>query len=132
MSQLRKRKKKRPLLTSEHTRPPSQPLCGYRLMWVLVMFDLPVETSEQRKAANGFRKHLLDIGFERCQYSVYLRFVEGRDQADTMTRRVQAGLPGGGKVYVLFFTDKQYAGIIRFENRRRRKPLKNPDQFELF
>lgn len=116
----------------EGPRPPSRPLSGYRLMWVLVMFDLPVDTDEAVKAANGFRNALLDLGFERCQYSVYLRFVEGRDQADTTTRRVQAVLPGGGKVYVLYFTDKQYAGIIRFENRKRRGKLSNPEQFQLF
>lgn len=96
------------------------------------MFDLPVDTSEQRKAAGDFRNNLFDFGFERCQYSVYLRFVEGRDQADTYVRRVQAVLPGDGKVYVLFFTDKQYTGIIRFENRKRRKAPKNPEQYELF
>ena len=118
--------------TNDSARPASQPLCGYRLMWVLVMFDLPVDTAEERKAANDFRYDLFDLGFERCQYSVYLRFVEGRDQADTTTRRVKGVLPDGGKVYVLFFTDKQYAGIVRFENRKRRKPLKNPEQFQLF
>lgn len=126
------RTQQKPSQAIKYARPPNQPLCGYRLMWVLVMFDLPVETAEQRKIASGFRKHLLDLGFERCQYSVYLRFVEGRDQADTTTRRVQTKLPEGGKVYVLFFTDKQYAGIIRFENRKRRKPLKNPEQYEMF
>lgn len=118
--------------TTSVARPPSQPLCGYRLMWVMVMFDLPVGTPEEKKVANGFRHDLLDLGFERCQYSVYLRFVEGRDQADTTTRRVQTVLPNGGRVYVLFFTDKQYTGIIRFENRKRRKPLKNPEQYALF
>lgn len=101
-------------------------------MWVLVMFDLPVDTQEAVKAANGFRHDLLDIGFERCQYSVYLRFVEGRDQATTLTRKVQTVLPKGGRVYVLYFTDKQYAGIIRFEGRTRRKSPKNPDQYEMF
>lgn len=117
---------------SEGPRPPSRPLCAYRLMWVLVMFDLPVETPEERKAANDFRNDLLGLGFERCQYSVYLRFVEGREQAATTTRRVEAVLPRGGKVYVLYFTDKQYAGIVRFEKRRRQGPPKNPEQFELF
>jgi CRISPR-associated protein Cas2 len=101
-------------------------------MWVLVMFDLPVDTAAAAKAANAFRNDLLDLGFERCQYSVYLRFVEGRDQADTTTRRVRTVLPDGGRVYVLYFTDKQYAGIIRFENRKRRERLKNPEQFALF
>ena len=99
-------KRYRPLTKKpDGPRPPSRPLSGYRLMWVLVMFDLPVDTDEAVKAANGFRNDLLDLGFERCQYSVYLRFVEGREQADTTTRRVQAVLPGGGKVYVLYFTE---------------------------
>jgi CRISPR-associated protein Cas2 len=101
-------------------------------MWVLVMFDLPVDTPDERKAATDFRHDLLDLGFERCQYSVYLRFVEGREQATTMTRRVETLLPRSGRVYVLYFTDRQYAGIVRFDNRRRKKPLKNPEQYELF
>lgn len=99
---------------------------------MLVMFDLPVDTEENRKAANDFRYDLLDFGFERCQYSVYMRFCEGREQADTWTRRVQGVLPPGGRVYCLYFTDKQYEGIVRFERRKRRKPVKNPDQYQLF
>ena len=87
-------KKYRPRAKANETpRPAHQPLCGYRLMWVLVMFDLPVDTPEERKVASDFRNDLLDLGFERCQYSVYLRFVEGREQADTCVRRVQAVLP---------------------------------------
>ena len=126
-------KRYRPLpQKTEGPRPPSRPLSGYRLMWVLVMFDLPVDTPEAIKAANGFRNDLLNLGFERCQYSVYMRFVEGREQAGTTTRRVQAVLPSGGKVYVLYFTDKQYTGIIRFENRKRREKSLNPEQFQLF
>ena len=116
----------------KHSERRTVPLCAYRLMWMLVMFDLPVLTAEERKAANDFRHDLLDFGFERCQYSVYLRFCEGREQADTWTRRVQSVLPSGGKVYCLYFTDKQYEGIVRFERRVRRKKLKNPDQFQLF
>lgn len=108
------------------------PLCAYRLMWMLVMFDLPVDTEENRKAANDFRHDLFDFGFERCQYSVYLRFCEGHEQADTWTRRVQSVLPPGGKVYCLYFTDKQYEGIVRFEQRKRGKTVKNPDQYQLF
>ncbi len=107
-------------------------LSAYRLMWVLVMFDLPVDTPAERKAATDFRNDLLDLGFERCQYSVYLRFVEGREQATTTTRRVESVLPAGGRVYVLYFTDKQYTGIVRFENRKRRKPPANPEQYALF
>lgn len=101
-------------------------------MWLLVMFDLPVDTAENRKAATDFREKLLDFGFERCQYSVYLRFMNDREQASTWTRRIEFALPAGGKVYCLYFTDKQYEGIVRFDQRRRQKPLENPPQFQLF
>ena len=49
-------------------------LSGYRIMWIMVMFDLPVITPSERKAANQFRLKLLDMGFLRCQLSVYMRF----------------------------------------------------------
>jgi len=101
-------------------------------MWFLVMFDLPVDTPASRKAASDFREKLLDFGFERCQYSVYLRFLTGREQAATWTRRIERVLPSGGKVYCMFLTDKQYEGIIRFEQRRLQNPLKNPSQYQLF
>lgn len=39
-------------------------LTGYRLMWMLVMFDLPVLEPEERRAATQFRNQLLDLGFE--------------------------------------------------------------------
>ena len=49
-------------------------LSGYRLMWMIVMFDLPVVLKEERKAATAFRNSLLDMGFEMSQFSVYARF----------------------------------------------------------
>lgn len=40
---------------------------------MILMFDLPVMTKAQRKAASGFRNWLLDKGWEMSQFSVYLR-----------------------------------------------------------
>ena len=36
---------------------------AYRIMWVLVLYDLPTETKENMRDANLFRKRLLDDGF---------------------------------------------------------------------
>lgn len=47
---------------------------GRKLMWMMVMFDLPTETHSQRKSAAKFRKFLLDEGFEMVQFSVYVQF----------------------------------------------------------
>ena len=58
-------------------------LSGYRLMWMVVMFDLPVVEKAERKAATEFRNALLDMGFEMSQFSVYMRFCTSPAQVDT-------------------------------------------------
>ena len=107
-------------------------LSGYRLMWIFVMFDLPVGTKKQQRDATKFREFLLDQGFEMSQFSVYARFCNGKDSYESYLKRIEANLPEKGEVHVLSFTDRQYEGIVRFASQRRRKPRKNPDQLALF
>ena len=45
----------------------------YRIMWVLVLFDLPTETKKEKKAYSDFRKNLQRDGFTMFQFSIYLR-----------------------------------------------------------
>ncbi|KAF4530358.1 hypothetical protein B566_EDAN018497 [Ephemera danica] len=79
-------------------------LSGYRLMWILVMFDLPVTEKTERKAATDFRNTLLDMGFEMSQFSVYMRFCTSQSQIDTYCSRVEKNLPAGGKSGEALFT----------------------------
>ena len=46
-------------------------LNAYRIMWTLVMYDLPTETKKERKAAAKFRKDLLRDGFNMFQFSMF-------------------------------------------------------------
>jgi len=101
-------------------------------MWIFVMFDLPVTSKDQARAATKFREFLLDEGFEKSQFSVYARFCNGKEQFETYMRRVEAHLPDSGDVHVLSFTDKQYENIVRYSGQRRRRQRKNPDQLALF
>lgn len=107
-------------------------LSGYRIMWLMVMFDLPVLTKRQRKAAAGFRNCLLDYGFEMSQYSVYLRFCSSQTQADTWTGRVETALPPTGHVNILTFTDKQYERIKSFRAAAPQPKKAAPTQLEIF
>jgi CRISPR-associated protein Cas2 len=107
-------------------------LSGYQLMWIIVMFDLPVDTREHARAATKFREFLLDEGFEMAQFSVYARFVNGKEHFDTYVRRIGRNLPLRGEIHILQFTDKQYENIIRFSTQSRRPTRKNPDQLALF
>lgn len=107
-------------------------LSGYRLMWMTVMFDLPVVERKERKAATEFRKSLLDMGFEMAQFSVYMRFCTSQAQIETYCKRVEYTLPEGGNVNILIFTDKQYERIISYQGKSRQAAKKSPDQYELF
>jgi len=107
-------------------------LSGYRIMWLCVFFDLPVGTPKQRKAATRFRLTLLDLGFEMTQYSVYLRFCGGKEQAESYQRKIEQAMPAAGKVHILAITDKQYENIRTYRGRNREQNPKNPEQFALF
>jgi CRISPR-associated protein Cas2 len=107
-------------------------LSGYRLMWILVMFDLPTETKAQRKAAESFRNYLLDEGFERSQFSIYARFINGKEAFESRVRRIERALPARGDVQILTLTDRQYRDIVHFSDQGRRGPRENPSQLLLF
>ena len=101
-------------------------------MWLYVMFDLPVGTPRERKAATAFRKFLLDQGFEMAQFSVYLRFCESKEAAETHIGRIRDALPKSGKVHIVTITDKQYANARIFTGKKSEPRPKNPDQLALF
>ena len=101
-------------------------------MWMMVMFDLPVVTLPERRAANQFRLKLLDMGFLRCQLSVYLRLCTSAAQVQTYCQRVESALPDGGQVNIIQLTDKQYERIISFHCGMALAAPKTPDQFDIF
>ncbi len=107
-------------------------LSGYRMMWLYVMFDLPVGTKAERKAATRFRQSLLDDGFEMAQFSVYLRFAESKEKAEVHIKRIREALPGKGKVHIVTITDKQYGNARIFAGKKREPSPGNPDQLLLF
>lgn len=121
-------------MTARHDRANIGPshLSGYQLMWMLVTFDLPVETKKQRAAATKFRLFLLDQGFEMSQLSNYMRFCNGKEQFEAYIRKIEGNLPEWGGIYIFQFTDRQYENIVRFSDQSRSKRQKNPQQMALF
>jgi len=105
---------------------------GFRVMWLMVMFDLPVTEKEQRKEATQFRNRLLDLGFEMIQFSVYMRFCSGQSKVMTYEKRIESFLPENGKVQIITFTDKQYTLIRSFVGQSKSVSKKAPEQFALF
>lgn len=104
----------------------------YKVMWVMVFFDLPTETKEQRKAYSDFRKQLISDGFNMFQYSIYVRPCASRENAEVHVKRTQTNLPSDGKVCIMSITDRQFADIKIFEGIKKSKPLTQAIQLELF
>jgi CRISPR-associated protein Cas2 len=86
----------------------------YRIMWVMVLFDLPTETKKDRKAHAGFRKKLMRDGFTMFQFSIYLRHCPSHENADVHVKRIKNALPNLGHVGILCITDKQFGAMELF------------------
>lgn len=104
----------------------------YRIMWVLVLFDLPTETKKERKAAADFRKHIMGDGFTMFQFSAYVRHCPSRENADVHIKRVKSMLPEFGQVGILCITDKQFGEIEVFYSQKPQKVEVPGQQLELF
>ncbi len=104
----------------------------YRIMWVLVLFDLPTETKKERKAYALFRKRILADGFTMFQFSIYLRHCPSRENAEVHIRRVKSFLPEQGDVGIMCITDKQFGEMEIFSNCKPKPPETPCQQLELF
>ena len=110
----------------------SQRLSEYRVMWVMVFFDLPTATKKDRKVSADFRKRLIEDGFTMFQFSIYIRHCASIENAEVHIRRVKAILPEHGKVGILCITDKQFGEIQLFYGRKPQGPNAPGQQLELF
>ena len=104
----------------------------YRILWILVFFDLPTETKKDRKAAIKFRKDLLQDGFAMFQFSIYLRHCNSRENADVHIKRIKRWLPSKGHVGILCITDKQFGDIELFIGKDEAQKPQVSQQLELF
>ncbi len=101
-------------------------------MWILVFFDLPTETSLERKIYAKFRKELLQDGFNMFQFSIYMRHCASRENAEVHVKRVKDRLPEKGHIGILSITDKQFGMMELFYGKKETHKIKQPLQLEMF
>lgn len=107
-------------------------LNAYRVMWVLVFFDLPTETKKERKIYAKFRKDILTDGFQMFQFSIYLRHCSSRENADVHVKRVKKILPSKGHIGIICITDKQFGMMEIFRGKEIIDGPESVQQLELF
>ena len=82
---------------------------SYRFMRVLVLFDLPVLTGDQRREYARFRKFLLKSGFLMLQESVYCKLALNTTAVNGIVDQIHKNKPEESLVQLLTVTEKQYA-----------------------
>ena len=107
-------------------------LNAYRIMWVLVFFDLPTETKKERKIYARFRKDIMADGFQMFQFSIYLRHCSSRENANVHIERVKRILPAKGHIGIMCITDKQFGMMEIFRGQEQVEVPGTIQQLELF
>jgi CRISPR-associated protein Cas2 len=82
-----------------------------RFMRLMVFFDLPTKTSEDRRNYRRFRKDLIQNGFFMLQESVYCRMTINESMAKSVVARIEGFKPPRGMVCAMIITEKQFSGI---------------------
>ncbi|MEI6350872.1 MAG: CRISPR-associated endonuclease Cas2 [Verrucomicrobiota bacterium] len=106
----------------------------FKMGWLVVAFDLPVGTKEQRKQAADFRGFLLDDGFQMIQFSVYARACVSFARQETHIERVKKNLPPEGRVRAIFVTRAQWdrSFVINGTPATELSPEAMPEQIQLW
>ena len=83
----------------------------YKIMRMLCMFDLPMDTDSEKREYRTFRKNLIKEGFIMMQYSIYVRICPSREYARRLENRLQKVIPPDGNVRLLCVTEQQYTDM---------------------
>lgn len=75
------------------------------------MFDLPTETSMDRRHYRWFRKYLIDDGFIMMQESIYTKICINMHAVEQVERSIEKHKPPKGIVQIMSVTERQFAGM---------------------
>lgn len=78
-------------------------------MRLIVMFDLPTETAEDRSHYASFRRQLIKSGFIMMQESVYTKLMVTPSVKESVMQMLRKNKPPKGLVCALEVTEKQFS-----------------------
>lgn len=97
-------------------------------MRVLVFFDLPTETSMDRKIYSKFRKFLIKEGFIMMQESVYCKLTLNNSVTNSIREKIEKNKPIKGIVQMLVITEKQFASMEYIVGERNYNNIDNTER----
>ena len=82
---------------------------SYRYMRIILFFDLPIESLENKREYRKFRKFLIKKGFLMLQESVYCKLALNQTVAKAVVNSVKSNKPRDGLVQLIVITEKQFS-----------------------
>ena len=83
----------------------------FRIMRLIIFFDLPTLTSNDLVEYRKFRTFLIKNGFIMMQESVYCKLVLNNNSSKLLKKQIYKNLPKSGLVQLLQITEKQFTSI---------------------
>lgn len=87
-------------------------MSGIRIMRMMVFFDLPTLTGEDRRNYRHFRSLLIKNGFIMLQESVYCKMLTTPSVENSARRLLSNNKPPSGVVQTLIVTEKQFNHMV--------------------
>ena len=103
-----------------------------KFMRLMIFFDLPTKTKEDKRAASQFRTFLKKDGYYMMQWSVYSRICNGTDAVEMHKRRLKNNLPPYGSIRTLTLTEKQFESIDVLLGIRKSSEITTKDLTSIF
>nr|WP_232796230.1 CRISPR-associated endonuclease Cas2 [Staphylococcus canis] len=80
-------------------------------MRLIIMFDLPVETSLEKRAYRKFIKFLTNEGYVRMQFSIYCKLIFNSMTLKHQVDKLKDAVPSDGLVQTLVVTENQFSNM---------------------
>ncbi|APX71565.1 CRISPR-associated endonuclease Cas2 [Companilactobacillus allii] len=91
-------------------------------MRLMIMFDLPTLTAQDRKNYRQFRKNLLNDGFIMMQESIYTCLLVNGTSAKFLENKINVYAPKKGLIQSLIITEKQYEAMRLITGEKNNRP----------
>ena len=101
-------------------------------MRIILMYDLPMLTSSDRRIYRRFHKDLLDAGFVHMQHSIYTKLVLNATQRIRYESYVRSRAPEKGSIVLLSITERQYSQMDFVIGTRQTRTLQSDDRLVLW
>jgi CRISPR-associated protein Cas2 len=107
-------------------------LNAYRIMWTLVMYDLPTETKKNARRPPNSEKIYYEIGLTCFNLACILGTAPAAKTHMYIKTVLLKSLPAQGKIGILQITDKQFGEMEIFYGKKEQKLPEVSQQLELF